>query len=57
MAGFSNLIKDPTVQARFTKPDLTEQELEKAIADFKDAVSNGTWKEDGWPSSAYGMSK
>ncbi|KAL7415320.1 hypothetical protein BDY24DRAFT_382547 [Mrakia frigida] len=57
MAGFSGLIKDEKVRERFTKEDLTEEELETAIQEFKDAVSKGTWEKEGWPSSAYGMSK
>ena len=35
MAGFSGLIKKEDVKKRFTKEDLTEEELETAIADFK----------------------
>jgi len=85
MAGFSHLIKDEKVRERFTKEDLTEEELETSIQEFKvslipsyfgrrrdvvlvlltslfpsfgqDAVSKGTWEKEGWPSSAYGMSK
>lgn len=35
MAGFSHLIKNEKLRGRFTKEDLTEEELEKAISDFK----------------------
>lgn len=56
-AGLSSLIKSDRLRERFTKPDLTIPELETAIKDFEAAVEKGTWKEDGWPSSGYGMSK
>ena len=56
-AGLSSLIKDDRLRERFTKSDLTVAQLEAAIKDFENAVEKGTWKEDGWPSSGYGMSK
>ncbi|CED82019.1 Dehydrogenases with different specificities (related to short-chain alcohol dehydrogenases) [Phaffia rhodozyma] len=56
-AGRSGIITDPSVLARFTKDDLTEEELEKAVADFKNDVSAGDYAKKGWPATGYGMSK
>lgn len=45
------------VKARFTKPDITMEELKGLMQEFIDATKAGNHQEKGFANSAYGMSK
>jgi carbonyl reductase 1 len=45
------------LQRRFTDPKLTQQGLLELVESFVDAVRRGRHSQEGWPTSAYGVSK
>ena len=45
------------LRAQFLDPSLSVDGLTALLQQFRSAVASGTWKEQGWPNSAYGMSK
>uniref|UniRef100_UPI0037E7AE1A carbonyl reductase [NADPH] 1 n=1 Tax=Semicossyphus pulcher TaxID=241346 RepID=UPI0037E7AE1A len=47
----------PALQARFRSKDITEEELSGLMQRFIDGAQNGGHKKDGWPDTAYGISK
>lgn len=47
----------PALQRRFSDEALSRTQLESLLAGFIDAVRDGTHREQGWPSSAYRVSK
>jgi len=47
----------PELREKFLKPDLSIDALTSLLSQFRSAVAAGTWEKDGWPKSAYGMSK
>jgi carbonyl reductase 1 len=44
-------------RAAFEKPDLTLAELDALVAEFRESWVANTVKAQGWPNSAYGLSK
>jgi len=58
MAGTSALNKmSKDLRGQFLDDSLTKEKLDGLMAKFTSDVGKGTWKEDGWPESCYGMSK
>uniref|UniRef100_A0A3B5B940 carbonyl reductase (NADPH) n=1 Tax=Stegastes partitus TaxID=144197 RepID=A0A3B5B940_9TELE len=58
LLGNNNLNKcSPDLQQRFRSEDITEDELAGLMQRFVDAAQKGKHKEDGWPETAYGVSK
>uniref|UniRef100_A0A3Q1FFZ4 Carbonyl reductase 1 n=1 Tax=Acanthochromis polyacanthus TaxID=80966 RepID=A0A3Q1FFZ4_9TELE len=57
--GGSWALKDcsPTLQQRFRSEDITEEELVGLMQRFVAESQKGKHKEDGWPETAYGVSK
>lgn len=47
----------PALQAAFLKEDLTVDELNALVERFRVDVSKDEYKQNGWPKSAYGISK
>uniref|UniRef100_A0A673B262 carbonyl reductase (NADPH) n=1 Tax=Sphaeramia orbicularis TaxID=375764 RepID=A0A673B262_9TELE len=47
----------PELQARFRSEDITEEELVGLMQRFVDAAKKNEHKKDGWPETAYGVSK
>lgn len=47
----------PELRSRFLAPDLTVGGLEGLLSEFADAVSRRQHRREGWPESAYGVSK
>uniref|UniRef100_UPI0025ADAF86 carbonyl reductase [NADPH] 1 n=1 Tax=Doryrhamphus excisus TaxID=161450 RepID=UPI0025ADAF86 len=47
----------PQLQERFRSEDITEDELEGLMRRFVDRAKKGEHKQDGWPETAYGVSK
>jgi NAD(P)-dependent dehydrogenase (short-subunit alcohol dehydrogenase family) len=47
----------PAVRARFADPTLTRDQLVVLVQEFVTAVEEGTHQHNGWPSSAYRVSK
>ncbi|XP_047458715.1 carbonyl reductase [NADPH] 1-like [Mugil cephalus] len=47
----------PALQQRFRSEDITEDELVGLMQRFVDEAKKGNHKEDGWPETAYGVSK
>lgn len=47
----------PALQQRFRSEDVTEEELVGLMQRFVDGAKKGQHKEDGWPETAYGVSK
>ncbi|XP_069000249.1 carbonyl reductase [NADPH] 1-like [Embiotoca jacksoni] len=47
----------PALQQRFRSEDITEEELSGLMQRFVDATKKGEHKQDGWPETAYGVSK
>ena len=45
------------LQKKFTSPQLTESELVSLMQQFVDDVAAGCHEKNGWPTTAYGMSK
>jgi carbonyl reductase 1 len=50
-------ILSPGLQSRFSDPDLTQAGLLELVESFVDSVRRGRHSEEGWPTSAYGVSK
>jgi NAD(P)-dependent dehydrogenase (short-subunit alcohol dehydrogenase family) len=50
-------ILSPDLRKRFSDPALTQQGLLDLVESFVDAVRRGSHSRDGWPTSAYGVSK
>ncbi|CAG8465107.1 2132_t:CDS:2 [Ambispora leptoticha] len=50
-------ILSPELRKKFTDPELDIDGLIKLMQLFQDAVDRGTWKEEGWPTQAYAISK
>jgi NAD(P)-dependent dehydrogenase (short-subunit alcohol dehydrogenase family) len=50
-------ILGPALQKKFTDPALDRAALDQLMRAFVDAVGRGTHEREGWPSSAYGVSK
>lgn len=46
-----------SLKARFLKPDITVPEVEQLMTEFVSSAKDGTFKDKGWPQSAYGSSK
>lgn len=58
MAGVSALSKcSKELQEKFLNPNLTIDELSGLMKKFIQDVSDGQWKERGWPTTTYGVSK
>lgn len=55
-AGELSILSDD-LKARFSDPRLTREGLFALVESFVDAVARGRHSEDGWPTSAYGVSK
>jgi carbonyl reductase 1 len=51
----SNL--SPSLRKRFSDPNLTQVGLLELVESFVDAVRRGRHSQEGWPTSAYGVSK
>jgi carbonyl reductase 1 len=51
----SNL--SPNLRKRFSDPNLTQTGLLELVESFVDAVRRGRHSQEGWPTSAYGISK
>ncbi|XP_008427238.1 carbonyl reductase [NADPH] 1 [Poecilia reticulata] len=47
----------PELQQRFRSDDITEDELAVLMQRFVDTAKKGEHKQDGWPDTAYGVSK
>ncbi|KAM9847393.1 carbonyl reductase [NADPH] 1 [Aulostomus maculatus] len=47
----------PALQERFRSEDITEEELVGLMQRFVDVTQKGEHKKDGWPETAYGVSK
>ena len=47
----------PALRARFADPDLTREQLVALVDEFAAGVDAGTYREAGWPASAYRVSK
>lgn len=47
----------PALQAKFTDPQLTIEQLNGLMKEFENDVKNGVHKQNGWSNSNYGMSK
>eukprot|EP00038_Savillea_parva_P027242 m.58411 g.58411 ORF g.58411 m.58411 type:complete len:320 (-) comp7822_c1_seq2:1592-2551(-) len=47
----------PELQAKFLDPNLKEKDLDGLVEAFKAAAADGTYKEQGWPGTTYGVSK
>ncbi|XP_054654202.1 carbonyl reductase [NADPH] 1 [Dunckerocampus dactyliophorus] len=47
----------PQLQERFRSEDITEEELTGLMRRFVDRAKKGEHKQDGWPETAYGVSK
>lgn len=47
----------PDLQARFRSSDITEEELVQLMDRFVKDAQEGAHKQQGWPDSAYGVSK
>lgn len=45
------------LQARFRSEDITEEELVGLMQRFVDETKKDNHKQDGWPETAYGVSK
>jgi carbonyl reductase 1 len=56
-AGRLAILKSPDLVQKFTSPQLSMPELEFLVRDFVAAVERGTHVQDGWPNTAYGLSK
>jgi len=56
-AGLPSIIKKQELREKFTNPEVTIDELHGLMRKFVQDVKDGTYKEEGWPSTAYGMSK
>lgn len=56
MAGRLSQIS-PELQKKFSSNTLTIPELHSLVNDFEQSVQDGTYREKGWSSSNYGMSK
>jgi NAD(P)-dependent dehydrogenase (short-subunit alcohol dehydrogenase family) len=46
-----------SLRERFLRPDLTRPELEALLEEFVAAVERGDYRAQGWPRSAYSVSK
>ncbi|CAG8585840.1 11158_t:CDS:2, partial [Paraglomus occultum] len=55
-AGRLGILSNELAQ-EFTRDDLDIDGLVALMKKFEDAVEKGTWKEEGWPTQAYGVSK
>jgi NAD(P)-dependent dehydrogenase (short-subunit alcohol dehydrogenase family) len=49
--------QSPTIQERFSSPDLTMPKLLEMVKEFETSVVDGTHKDKGWGASPYGVSK
>jgi NAD(P)-dependent dehydrogenase (short-subunit alcohol dehydrogenase family) len=47
----------PSLRSRFSDPDLTRDQLVALVDEFVAAVGDGTYRQAGWPGSAYRVSK
>lgn len=56
-AGRLAILKSPDLVQKFTSPQLTMPALESLVREFVAAVERGTHVQDGWPNTAYGLSK
>ncbi|KAI8917687.1 carbonyl reductase [NADPH] 1-like protein [Powellomyces hirtus] len=56
MAGKLSILS-PELQAKFSSPSLTLEELDMLMQSFVQAVEDGTYADKGWPKQAYGTSK
>lgn len=66
-AGLIGMIKYPfcatlpsyrvSLQAKFKDPSLTQEDVDSLAQDYLDSMEKGTFKDRGWPQSAYGVSK
>jgi len=45
------------MQAKFKSPSLTLEQIDSLAQEFLEAMEKGTFKDQGWPQSAYGVSK
>ncbi len=50
-------ILSPALRRRFSDPGLTQDGLLELVESFVDAVRRGRHSQEGWPTSAYGVSK
>lgn len=50
-------ILSPDLRKRFSDPKLTQEGLQELVESFVDAVRRGRHSQEGWPASAYGVSK
>ncbi|EFA82848.1 hypothetical protein PPL_04543 [Heterostelium album PN500] len=56
-AGALNILSSEDLKKQFSKEDITEQELKQLLSEYDAAILDGTYKEKGWPTTAYGASK
>lgn len=52
-----NKIKNEEIIKRFTNPNITKEELNQLVTEFKDAISANQVEERGWAKWIYGISK
>jgi len=55
--GSVSILKSEELQKKFTSPTLTIEELNTLMNQFIDDVRTNKFQENGWPRSAYGVSK
>lgn len=55
--GETRFLKNEQLASRFLSPDLTIEGIVELAEEFKRLVREGTWKENGWPTFGYGVSK
>lgn len=56
MAGKLRIVS-PELQARFNDPSLSPEKLSALVSEFPKAIQDKSYKQYGWPSSMYGVSK
>jgi len=57
MAGRIKQLSSPALQAKFTDPQLTIEQLNSLMKSFENDVHAGVHRQQGWSNSNYGMSK
>ncbi|GAQ84026.1 NAD(P)-binding Rossmann-fold superfamily protein [Klebsormidium nitens] len=50
-------ILSPELQRKFSDPELTLEQLDQLMNEFPNQIEAGTYKQNGWPASMYGVSK
>ena len=50
-------IKNEDLKKRWTKPDITKEEITQLLEEFLQGVGDGSYEQKGWPKWGYGISK